>query len=647
MSVLVGQGLTKYHGAQEIFSDLSVRVGRGDRIGLVGPNGVGKTTLLRILAGLEQPTGGTVDTARRLRVGYLPQNPSLDGDRTVYGEMLVAFEHLLLMEERLRALELAMSDPVHGEKTMRRYSALQERYEMAGGYEFEVQIRRVLDGLGFKADDYGLPLSRLSGGQRTRSLLARLLLEEPDLLLLDEPTNHLDIEALEWLEGYLSEWPHSLIVVAHERQFLTKVTNRIWEMEDTRLEEYPGNYGKYVGLREQRRARRESEYRAQREVIARTEEFIRRHKAGQRSKQARGRQTLLDRVQRLERPKQARSMGLSMGVADRTGEFVLTTADLVVGYTEPAVAGTASSPDRKVGPHPLFACPSVSLRRQERVVLMGPNGSGKTTFLRTILGEHPPLHGSIALGHNVRPAHLEQAYADLDLSATILDFILGVKNTPIAQARDFLARYLFTGDDIFKPIRDLSGGERARVSLAAISLKGANFLLLDEPTTHLDLVSQEVLQRALSDFDGALLIVSHDRYLANAIATQIWEIRDRTLCAYEGNYEAYLVEREKERSRALAVEGRAASPKLPEPRAMPRPNSQPQSHLDEQISETESRIRELEAELLRIQGEISAASAAQDPDALQSLARQYQQLESELDDHLERWTELEETRDKA
>jgi len=648
MSLLVARGLTKYYGAQEVFADISVQVSRGDKIGLVGPNGVGKTTLLRILAGLEEPTSGSVHTARRLRIGYLPQNPDLRGDGTLYDEMLTAFEHLRVMEQRLHDLELAMSDTADVEGVMRRYSDLLEQFEAAGGYVYESQIRRVLAGLGFEREQHDQPLSLLSGGQKTRALLAKLLLQEPELLLLDEPTNYLDIEALEWLEGYLAEWPYSLIVVAHDRRFLDKVTNRIWEMGGNRLEKYRGNYSQYVLLKEARRAHREAEYRAQQEYIAKTEEFIRRYRAGQRAREARGRQKLLNRMERLEKPRQSRTIRLSMEATVQTGQIVLTTRDLIVGYPKSAPDDANPPLGQEEGePRVLFTCPDITLLRGERVVLMGPNGSGKTTFLRTILGETPPLRGHITLGHNVRIGYLEQERADLDPSATVLDFILTVKNLPISQARDFLAQYLFTGDDVFKRIQDLSGGERARVALAAITLKGANLLLLDEPTTHLDLTSQEVLQQVLANFSGTFLLVSHDRYLANAVATQIWEIREHTLHTYQGDYEAYLFAREKERMERQTVMDKCF---LREPSAdavRTAPRSRLLRRLEEEISNMEERIAELEAEILGIQKKISAASASQDLNALQEFSKVYQQMEQELNECLERWAELQTRRHVA
>jgi ATP-binding cassette subfamily F protein 3 len=365
--------------------------------------------------------------------------------------------------------------------------------------------------------------------------LARLLLEEPDLLLLDEPTNYLDLAALEWLEGYLIGWPGSLVVVAHDRYFLDRVVGRVWELASGRLEEYPGNYSRYVELRAERMARRLVEYQAQQEHIEKTEDFIRRYGAGQRHREARGRQKRLDRLQRLERPRELRTMRLSMQAASRSGDLVLASNKLVVGHRTDD------------GALRLCSCPDLDLRRGERAALIGPNASGKTTLVRTILGQLSPLAGEVRLGASLRVGYLAQAVGDdgLDPQRTVLDEILDMENLPLEKARGFLGRFLFTGDEVFKRIGDLSGGERMRVALAKLTLAKPNFLVLDEPTTHLDMVSQEVLQEVLSEFDGTVLFVSHDRYLIEALATQVWAIEGESLHVHRGKYSEYVAEKAK------------------------------------------------------------------------------------------------------
>jgi len=608
MSIVVAEGLAKSYGAQDVFWDVSFRIARGDRIALVGPNGVGKTTLLKLIAGLEAPTAGRIHRARRLRIGYLPQEAELAGHRTLRQEMLTVFADLRAQEAELRRLEREMADPARRDRALKRYGKLLEEFELAGGYDFEHRIDRVLTGLGFREDEHRYPLAILSGGQKTRALLAKLLLQEPDLLLLDEPTNHLDLAAMEWLEDYLSEWKGSFVVAAHDRYFLDKLVERVWELEFGRLEQYPGNYSRYVQLRAERLERREAEYRAQQEYIAKTEAFIRRYRAGQRAREARGRQKRLAHLQRLERPRRARTMKLSIETNLRGGDLVLTTKDLAVGYR------TA-----------LFTCPDLCLRRGERAALVGPNGSGKTTFLKTIVGQVRPLRGEVRLGHSVRVGYLAQAHEGLNRDNTILEEILEVRNLPLQRARTFLGRFLFSGDDVFKRVGDLSGGERSRVALARLTLEGANFLLLDEPTNQLDIPSREVLEEVLADFEGTILLVSHDRYLINALATQVWIIEDGGLNVYQGDYADYLKRREKRERK-----GRRGATKARERK---------REKEEARVAELEEAIAALEARLADLGQELAAASQAQDLDRLRELGSEYERAEGELERLLAEWAE--------
>ena len=631
MAILTATDLSKYFGAQDIFSGVSVQIARDDKVGLVGRNGVGKTTLLRILAGLEEPDSGRVQKARGLRVGYLPQDPDLSGERTLYGEMLTAFRDLLSMQERLRDLENAMADPERRDEVMPLYDKLLPEFETAGGYLYESRIRRVLSGLGFGEEEDDYPLNMLSGGQRTRALLGRLLLEDPDLLLLDEPTIYLDLSAMEWLETYLVEWPKALVVVAHDRYFLDVVATRVWDMESRQIEEYRGNYSHYVETKEERVARRIVEYDAQQKEIKKAEDFIRRYKAGQRTKEARSREHMLKRLKRLERPREMRSMGLSLESHVRGGDVVLSSKNLQVGYRDSLAEGVES--------HPLFSSSDLLLMRGARVAFLGPNGSGKTTFIRTILEEIPPFSGSVSLGQNVHAGYLAQTHADLDPERTILDQILEVKNLPLGQARSLLGRYLFSNDDVFKPIGDLSGGERSRVALAMLTLQGANLLLLDEPTTHLDISAQEVLQSVLADFDGTIIFVTHDRYLVNGVASGVWEIRDGRLWTYRGNYADYLEAREKEKGReeaqASAEDGRQATR---QPKA--RPGARRGARNLQRVSGLEETISELEGRLVALEMELNAASGALDTEQVQRLSVEYQGVQTELEGCLERWAKL-------
>jgi len=627
MSILTASDLAMHFGAQEVFAGVSLAVARGDRVALVGANGAGKTTLLRILAGLEVPSQGQVHTARGLRLGYLPQSPEFTGQARLYDEMLGVFQDLLAQQEELRRLEAAMADPLRRDDALARYGELQARFEAAGGYEYEHRIRHTLQSLGFREADFAQPLALLSGGQRTRALLAKLILSSPDLLLLDEPTNHLDVSAIEWLEETLVSWPGSVIVVAHDRRFLDVVANRVWELSLGHFEEYPGNYSKYVELRAERQARRLAEYQAQQEEIARQEEFIRRNIAGQRTREAKGRLKRLERMERLERPMEEKRLHLALQASDRTGETVIRTRNLVVGYEDEAAGGGRR----------LFSSPDLRLRRGERAALLGPNGSGKTTFLRTLLGEIPPLEGESHLGYNVRLGYFAQAQEGLNPDRTVLDEILATKDMLLGEARKYLARFLFTGDDVFKPIRSLSGGERARVALAKLTLQGANLLLLDEPTNHLDIPAQEALQAVLEAYGGTILFVTHDRWLVDALATQVWVLEGERLQVYPGGYREYLG------ARAQAAAARAARPKPPAPtRAQPsaeeREAARQRARAAKAAAALEEEITALEGRLGALQDEISQAGLQQDLERLRTLSAEYSALNAQLEQRLEEWS---------
>ncbi len=620
MSIVTANELAKSYGAQDVFWDVSLRIARGDKIALVGRNGTGKTTLLHIIASLDTPTAGRVYKARNLRIAYLPQEADLPSQRTLYDEMLTVFTDLRAQQAKLRRLEQQMADPAQREEAMQRYGEALQAFELAGGYRYESKIKMVLAGLGFPQEEQHQPLSILSGGQKTRALLAKLLLSEPDLLLLDEPTNHLDLAATQWLEEYLANWRGSLVVVAHDRYFLDKVAGRVWELAFGRLEDYPGNYSRYSTLRVERLERRLAEYEAQQKHIEKTEDFIRRYMAGQRTKEAQGRQKRLDRLPRLEHPREARKISLSIETDLRGGDLVLTTGGLALGY-QPAPS--------------LFTCPDLCLRRGERAALLGPNGSGKTTFLKTVIGQVPPLAGLVQIGHNVKLGYLAQAHEGLDNAKAILDEILEVRNLPLEKARGFLGRFLFSGDDVFKLIGDLSGGERSRVALAKLTLEGANFLLLDEPTNYLDIASQEILEEVLADFNGTILFVSHDRYLINALATHVWIIEDGELRVYDGNYSDY----EEQKSKEQGARGKKQKIRSKRRESKSRRQEARDKRQTARAGELEKNIAALEAQLASLGEELVAASAAQDVESLRELGLEYQRVDEELQRLLAQWAE--------
>ena len=621
MSILTATHLSKSFGIQDVFEDVSVSIAHGEKIALVGPNGEGKTTLLHILIGQQTPTSGNVIRMNNVRVGYLPQHVDLAGSETPWDLCRAVFGELQQMQARLQTLEALLADPEKGTDAMDRYGRLQEAFEHAGGYLYEVEIRTVLNGLGLDNIHIHRSLDLLSGGQRTRALLARLLLEKPHILALDEPTNHLDLQAIEWLESYLQEWPEAVLVVSHDRRFLDKVVSKIWDLSFGGLEVYRGNYRKYVQLRAERRARRLTEWQEQQAFIAKTEAFVRRYKAGQRTKEAQGREKRLMRVERLERPREEQTIHLHLESDLRSGELVLRTKDLVVGYDMP-----------------LLIVPDLELRRLHRVALIGPNGSGKTTFLKTVLRQLPPLSGQSRLGASLRIGYWAQSREDLDPENTVVDEILQVRDMPMGEVRSLMARYLFTGDDPFKRVGDLSGGEQCRVALAKLALAEPNFLVLDEPTNQLDIASQEIIEQVMQEFIGTILFVSHDRYLIDALATQVWAIEEERLHVYEGNYQEYVTQRQAE---AIVLREQAD-----QERRAARLRRQSDVHQRDgagqkrSLEEVEKEIARLEAASHELEHALAQASVDQDLDRVRAFDVEYQKLQADLERLIAEWTVL-------
>ncbi len=633
MSLITFSSLSKSYGPHDIFRDLSGAVPHESRIGIVGPNGIGKTTLLRLFAGLEEPSTGSLHRARGLRLGYLPQEAVtglLEDDNTLWQEMLTAFAGLLASETELRTLESDMADPANAKRdsAMEKYGHLQERFEHDGGYTYETRIKQALNGLGFAADDYGRPIQQFSGGQKTRALLARLLLEGPDLLILDEPTNHLDIAAVEWLEKFLSEWPGSVLIVSHDRYFLDEAVNKIWEIGLARVDEYSGNYSAYLRQRTERRERQLNEYEAQQAFIAKEEDYIRRNIAGQNTAQAKGRRRRLERLKATEdavvdRPRELETLKLKLDTNLRSGDRVLETHQVTIGYHD----------DGK----PLFAAPDLLLWRGEVAALIGPNGAGKTTFLKTLLNplRVPPLKGKVKLGSSLKIGYFAQAHEGLQMERTPIEEIQSVREMPVGAARDYLARFLFTGDDVFKKVKVLSGGERGRVALAKLALEGANFLLLDEPTNHLDIPSQEILEAVLADFEGTILLISHDRYLIDALATQIWALEAGRLEVFKGSYREFVEYRE-----LKEVKSQTPNPKIPKTNGKPKEARAAKPSAEERrraqrAEELELIIESLEKRLAEISAELEAAGT--DVAKVRTLGEEYAQVESDLAARLAEW----------
>lgn len=625
MSILTTSDLAKSYGPEDVFAGVSCGIPYGAKIALVGPNGSGKTTLLRLMAGLEEPTSGAIHRAKSLDIAYLPQQADFCGAGTLWEAMLEVFSTLRSQSAELRCLEVAMADPACRDKALRKYSLALDAFERAGGYTYEQRIEQVLSGLGFVEGDFHRAIFELSGGQKTRAQLARLLLEEPDLLLLDEPTNHLDLAGMEWLENYLKAWKGAVVIVAHDRAFLDAVVGRVWELAWGRLERFRGDYSAYVAHKAQRLALRRAEYERQQKFIAQTEDFIRRNIAGQRSAEAKGRRKRLARIERVEHPREYSPMSLALGDAVRSGDVVIELDEVAVGY-EPGA--------------PLFTIERLELLRGQRVALLGPNGCGKTTLVRTMLGELQPLAGSVRVGASVQLGYFAQGHSNLAPESTVLEIVLDAGDLSAGLARDLLARYRFSGDDVFKRVGDLSGGEQARVALAVLALQGANVLVLDEPTNHLDIPSQEVLQEALFEFDGTMLIVTHDRYLIRQLATHVWAIEDGRLWEFTGGYEEY-------RDWRVVRSERESTPRETPQEAERRRAREAQKTAEREAArrvrrqiELEQTIQQLEMRLSKLEDQIAVASEQREVERVRQLGVEYDQVETKLDTLLTTWADM-------
>lgn len=665
-TILTINDLEKRYISDLIFSGITFQVSEGEHIGIVGPNGVGKSTLLKIIAGIEHLSGGVMAPMRGLRITYLAQEARFTSDRNVREEAMDAFAPLHALRDQMTEMEHALSetsDDATLERLMTEYDAASVAFETGGGYDIEHRTEAVLHGLGFNESNWDMKVQTLSGGQKTRVALAKALLEAPDLLLLDEPTNHLDLVALEWLEGFLTSHRGAFIVVSHDRYFLDKVTGRTLDLTFGRLEDYPAGYGRYLALREERMVRRLKEYEAQQAIIAHTEEFIRKYKAGQRAKEARGRATRLARLERIERPQETEKLRLSINADLRSGRVVLGTDKLRIGYKN----GTQETE--------LMHTPELEIERGERVALIGPNGGGKTTFLRTLMGEITSLSGRFYFGTNVRPAYYAQGHDQLDLSRTALETIFDAYPMNEESARTLLGRFLFSDDDVFKSVSALSGGERSRLALAKLTLARANFLILDEPTNHLDIQAREALESVLDEYDGTLLLVSHDRFFIDRLATQVWAIGDdHRLNPYKGNYTDYVRtaggrnEKDKKDNKKDEKREKAAPREIPQA-TVPTPadvntngTTGKRSEKDraaatngerrrggeerrlrerqKQLAEAEKQIGTWEERLNQMAGEMEAAGAAGQVERLTQLSQEYDRLHEQLEGLYSRWNQL-------
>ena len=627
MIILSAQHIAKSFGVNAVLRDVSLTVQQGDRIGLVGVNGCGKSTLMRILAGLDAQDGGEISLVRGLRVGYLAQQNMVTSGETVWNELQKVYEQVFAMEKKLRELEDEMAhahtDAQRFAQLSADYDRLTQRFEEADGYSWKSMVSGVLNGLGFKPAQYDQCVDSLSGGEQTRLCLARLLLQKPDLLLLDEPTNHLDMGTLQWLENYLAAYKGSVLVISHDRYFLDHVCTGIVEILMGSSEQYNGNYTRYIAQRQERFESRMRAYEIQQKEIERQQAIIARYRMFNREKSIRAaesREKALDRMEKLEKPVDERAIRFSFEARRRTGEDVLQLTEI----------------SKSFGEKHLFHDLTLRVRAGDRVALIGPNGVGKSTLIKIIVGEEQPDTGFIRYGSNVDIGYYDQHQSTLHADKTALDEIWDrFPQMEQSNVRGALGMFLFTGDDVFKPIHTLSGGEKGRVALTALMLRKDNLLLLDEPTNHLDMDSREVLEDALTDFGGTIITVSHDRYFINRIANRIIEMQPDGVTEYIGNYDDYI----ERKNRPVAVEAEAGKTKteLEKEKRREKLSRQALRQLKIRAQEAEKAVGVKEAEIAELEAQMADPSLYSDAQKSADVQRAYQKAQQALQTLYEQW----------
>ena len=631
MIILQANKIERSFAGEVLFDNINLQVDERDRIALVGKNGAGKSTLLKILVGEEEPTNGEINKKKDISLSYLAQDSRFESENTIYDEMIHVFDDLRRTEKQLRQMELEMGEK-SGEdlnKLMSDYDRLSENFRQAGGFTYEADIRAILNGFKFDESMWQMKIAELSGGQNTRLALAKMLLEKPNLLVLDEPTNHLDIETIAWLENYLVNYSGALIIVSHDRYFLDKVATITLDLTKHSLDRYVGNYSRFVELKEQKLATEAKNYEKQQKEIAALEDFVNRNLVrASTTKRAQSRRKQLEKMERLDKPQAGKKAANMTFQSEKTsGNIVLTVENAAIGY------------DGEVLSEPI----SLDLRKMNAVAIVGPNGIGKSTFIKSIVDQIPFIKGEKRFGANVEVGYYDQTQSKLTPSNTVLDELWNdFKLTPEVEIRNRLGAFLFSGDDVKKSVGMLSGGEKARLLLAKLSMENNNFLILDEPTNHLDIDSKEVLENALIDFDGTLLFVSHDRYFINRVATHVLELSENGSTLYLGDYD-YYIDKKAEMEVSLTEEA-LTSNQVKEP--SPVNDYQAQKESQKEVRKLMRQIESLEAEIEELESQSQAISEqmleTNDADKLMELQAELDEINHRQEEAMLEWEELSE-----
>ncbi len=621
MPLIQLEDIWKSFGAYDVLTGIHWQIDPGDRIGLVGPNGCGKTTLLRLITEESLPDRGQLHRQRDLNIGFLTQEPTFDPECTVMDAALEAFADILALQHRLQDLEKTMAEGENTDAVLDDYGHLRDQYEHMGGYATEARAKAILFGLGFCETDLKLSTQVLSGGQKNRLALAQLLAREPGLLLLDEPTNHLDLQAIEWLEYFLSDYAKAFVIISHDRTFLERTVTKIVDLERGVVEQYSGTYSFYIEEKEQRRAQQQKAYRAQQAHIERTEEYIRRNIAGQKTRQAQSRRRALEKLDRVERVVQQRDIALKFDAASRGGDRVLQVENLTKAY-----------PDR-----PLFADLNFTLWWGERLGIIGPNGSGKSVLLKVFMEQLAPDSGRVVPGKGLEIGYYAQTRQDLNPNLSVLEEIWSLTpSVPELEIRNFLGAFLFSGDDVERETGSLSGGEQSRVALAKLMRSPLNLLVLDEPTNHLDIASRHVLENALETFEGTVIAVSHDRYFLNRLVNRLIVLGDGKWQLIDGNYDAY-----QRQIQGVEIPTVQNAPKTQTDYESRKRAMRQQQRRERRLAEIEEAIAALEDQADQIAEEMAREDLATDWHRLKELAQKKEGIQNRMDHLFEEWEVLE------